>query len=112
MGDTTSSADSLAQALGPRRRHSERKRSGRKRLMQVIRQVLVSAFGFVMIYPILWLVSGSLKPNELIFSEVGLIPRIVTGINYVHGWAGIQGVTFGRFFLNSFAVALLSVAGN
>jgi multiple sugar transport system permease protein len=72
----------------------------------------VAGLGFVMIYPVLWLVSSSLKPNELIFSEVGLLPRIITAINYVHGWAGIQGISFGRFFLNSFVVALLAVAGN
>jgi multiple sugar transport system permease protein len=85
---------------------------GRRGIVAVVRQVLIIGFGFVMIYPVLWLVSSSVKPNELIFTEVGLIPRIVTGINFVHGWAGIQGVAFGRFFLNSFTVALLSVAGN
>lgn len=39
---------------------------------QLLRHVLVVIVGVVMIYPILWLLSSSFKPNDLIFSNQSL----------------------------------------
>ena len=79
---------------------------------RLLRHLLVIAVGIIMVYPIVWLVSSSLKPNSLIFTNMSLWPAKFTVANYVHGWQGFQGISFGRFFLNSFIVALLSVVGN
>ena len=63
---------------------------------------LVIALGFVMLYPLLWMIASSLKPADEVFSTVtSLIPRHVTLDNYVQGWAGFGGISFATFFRNS-----------
>ena len=77
-----------------------------------LRHTLLIAVCFVMIYPILWMLSGSLRPAaELFGSEAGLIPSQVTVRAYPDGWFGLQ-VSFGRFFVNSLIIAVLSTIGN
>jgi len=72
----------------------------------------VSGLAFVMLYPLLWLVSASLTPGGLIGSAWLVPPRGVTLENYQQGWNGIGGVGFGRFFLNSLLVSGMAVLGN
>jgi multiple sugar transport system permease protein len=74
--------------------------------------VFIIALGVLMIYPILWMIVSSFKPNNMIFSDPGLIPRAVTIENYISGWRGYAGVTFGRFFLNSLILCIGAVIGN
>lgn len=78
----------------------------------LFRHIFIIALGILMLYPVLWLISSSFKPNHLIFSEPGLWPKEWTFDNYMRGWAGFQGTTFGRFFLNSAFISILCVIGN
>ena len=64
------------------------------------------------VYPILWMIISSFKPNNMIFSDPGLIPKAVTIENYITGWKGYAGVTFGKFFANSLLMCLGAVVGN
>ena len=50
-----------------------------------------------MLYPLLWMIASSLKPQNQIFSDLGLWPAEFRFQNYVDGWRGV-GVPFGRFF--------------
>ncbi|MBN2499523.1 MAG: carbohydrate ABC transporter permease [Anaerolineales bacterium] len=74
--------------------------------------LFIIALGLVMIYPVVWMVISSFKPNNMIFSDPGLIPKAVTIENYISGWKGYAGVTFGKFFLNSFFMCGMAVIGN
>jgi multiple sugar transport system permease protein len=75
----------------------------------VVYHAFVIVFGFVMLYPLLWMAASSFKPADEIFTNVlSLIPRRVTLDNYVQGWAGFGGVSFATFFRNSL---LYSVVG-
>jgi multiple sugar transport system permease protein len=65
----------------------------------------------LMIYPLLWLASSSLKPANLIFSDLSLWPAKVRLQNYVEGWRG-AALPFSTFFLNSFIISGLAVIGN
>lgn len=65
----------------------------------------------IMMYPLLWMVSSSLKPQELIFSNLNLWPREIEPSNYPEGWAGV-GAPFSTFFLNSFIVSGGAIIGN
>lgn len=82
----------------------------------VIRHALTHLFiitlGLAMIYPILWMVVSSFKPNNMIFSDPGLIPKAITIENYISGWKGYAGTSFGTFFLNSLLMCAAAVAGN
>jgi len=73
--------------------------------------VLLIAGALVMLYPLLWMVSSSLKPADLIFSDPSLWPKEFDFSNYPEGWTG-SGTSFGRFFLNSTIVTAGAVVGN
>lgn len=74
--------------------------------------LLVGGIALIMIYPILWLVISSLKPNDEIFSTAySLIPSTIEWSNYSSGWEGFAGNSFGAFFRNSFFIVILSVIG-
>lgn len=87
------------------------RRQRRGTMGRAFAHVGVITVGLLMIYPLLWMLSSSFKPQELIFSEPGLIPSELTLQHYIDGWTGM-GVPFGAFFLNSFLVAGLAVVGN
>jgi multiple sugar transport system permease protein len=79
---------------------------------QLFIYLFVFGLAFIMLYPLLWMVSASLTPGGLIGSAGLVPPRGVSFDNYTEGWKGIGGVGFGRFFLNSFLVSGLAVLGN
>lgn len=72
---------------------------------------LLLAIAFVMLLPLLWLVSTSLKaPTEDIFQyPPQLLPQQPTLENYAQVW---QLAPFGRYLLNSTIVAVLTVTLN
>ncbi len=76
------------------------------------KHVLIILFGIAMLYPVLWLISSSFKPNDMIFTQTGLWPKVFTLDNYRKGWQGLQDVSFGTFFVNSWMISVLSVLGN
>jgi multiple sugar transport system permease protein len=65
----------------------------------------------VMVYPLLWMLASSLKPEDQIFTDLSLIPREVVLSNYVEGWSG-AGQSFAAFFTNSLIVCVGAVLGN
>lgn len=85
---------------------------GRSRWLRVLLHVALIAGGLVMLYPLLWMLSSSLKPQYLIFTDAGLWPSELDLGNYPEGWQGVGGHTFGRFFVNSLIVSCGAVLGN
>lgn len=84
----------------------------RRRVSTFIYHALMLLVSFMMLYPVLWLVASSFKPNGDIFSTAtSLWPQNFTLEHYVVGWKGFGEYTFGTFFKNSLFVALLSSAG-
>src|SRR5512136_394542 len=74
--------------------------------------LFIIALGLAMIYPVLWMIVSSFKPNTMIFSDPGLIPKAVTIENYITGWKGYAGTSFGRFFANSLMMCAVAIVGN
>ncbi|HOT91956.1 MAG TPA: carbohydrate ABC transporter permease [Anaerolineae bacterium] len=81
-------------------------------IRHTLTHLFIIALGLTMIYPVLWMVVSSFKPNKMIFSDPGLIPKVVTLENYVSGWKGYAGTTFGRFFANSLTMCAIAIIGN
>ena len=74
--------------------------------------VIITAFSFAMIYPLLWMIGSSFKFNEEIFVNVRrILPTKWTITNYTTGWAGFGGNSFALFFKNSFFVTILVTIG-
>ena len=72
---------------------------------------MLIVIALVMVFPMLWLVSTSLKgPDEnLLAAPPQLIPQSPTLANYVEVW---RTNPFGQYFLNSSVVAVLTVVLN
>lgn len=65
----------------------------------------------VMIYPLLWLVVSSLRPNDEIFRNPGLWPLSFDVTNYIQGWTALQE-PFSTYLINSAIVTIGCVVGN
>ncbi|QKV72971.1 carbohydrate ABC transporter permease [Amycolatopsis sp. Hca4] len=76
------------------------------------RHVLCLVIVAVVLYPLVWLAFASVKPPDEILSRLALLPTRFVFDGYAKGWEGAADVGFGRFFLNSFLVAGLSVVAN
>lgn len=81
-------------------------------LYKTIYHCLVFSLGFLMIYPVLWMISGSFKTNYQILNEsLKLLPDSFALDNFIRGWQGFGNLTFARFFRNSFVITTLATAG-
>lgn len=60
------------------------------------------------IFPLLWMISSSLKTQQTIFSNMSLIPKSPAWYNYVLAWT--KG-NFGMYFLNSLFYTVTVVTG-
>jgi multiple sugar transport system permease protein len=90
------------------RRRAQRRRARPRRL---IKHALLILFGLAMIYPLLWMLSSSFKPTELIFREPGLWPTAFAPGNYIEGWNALHH-PFHRYLINSGIVVAGAVVGN
>src|SRR5690554_4439971 len=78
----------------------------------VLFHVVISVIGLFMMYPILWTMASSLKPDKEIFINASsLIPSTFVWENYLRGWAGFGNYGFDIFFRNSATVALFTILG-
>lgn len=87
--------------------------TAKKRLSACIYHFFICLFGFVMIYPFLWMVLSSFKPsNEIFRTAAQLIPSNFYFQNYPTGWKGFAGISFATFFKNSFVICIVGTIGS
>ena len=64
-------------------------------LKTIVYHVLVMFLGFIMVYPLLWMIMSSFKPTNTVFTTAGsLIPSTWTLDNYLNGLKGFGGIPF------------------
>ena len=79
---------------------------------KIIYHVIVTIFGLIMIYPLVWMIMSSFKDTNTIFTTAGqLIPEKFTLDNYINGCKGFAGVSFGTFFKNSLFISVVATVG-
>ena len=83
----------------------------RSRVFSTLKHIGLITASIVMIYPLLWLVVSSFKPNDEIFRDLTLFTTNLTVDNYVNGWNDLQ-VPFGISLLNSTIIAVGAIIGN
>jgi raffinose/stachyose/melibiose transport system permease protein len=86
----------------PRR---QRRRRGRTR--RIITYVILTPLCLIWIYPFIWMMSASVKPNSKVFAGLGIFPTKLFFNNYTTAWT--EG-HIGRFFINSVIVSVGAVA--
>ncbi|WP_349428525.1 carbohydrate ABC transporter permease [Microbacterium sp. LWS13-1.2] len=81
------------------------------RLRSVLKHAALILAAIVMIYPLLWMVVSSLRPNDLIFRQPGLWLSTLEFDNYVNGWNALT-YPFSQYLLNSAIVVIGAILGN
>lgn len=85
-------------------------RKPRRMRASVLRATIISLIlipiSLLWIYPLLWMVSASLKTNAEIFGGLGLIPAAPQWQNYVRAW---EQARIGQYFLNTVIITVSSV---
>ncbi|GMA27878.1 carbohydrate ABC transporter permease [Arenivirga flava] len=88
-----------------------RRKVSRKSWQTVIWFVALGALTVLVLYPLVWLVFSTFKPNAEFGQNPGLIPESPTIDNYLRVFEGIAGVPLWRFFANSLFIASMAVIG-
>lgn len=104
LAPTTQDNAALARSI----RQARTRRQQRARLLK---HVFLVACSFIMIYPLLWMVASSFKPDNEIFGNFSLWPSTFEFSNYTEGWNALV-VSFTQFYWNSAVITVLSVIGN
>jgi multiple sugar transport system permease protein len=75
------------------------------------RHLILCLVGVVMLYPLLWMVSSSIKPTNEIFTQLGLWPANWDFSNYTEGWTALNQ-PFHVYLINSMIIVIFSIVGN
>ncbi|HEY7413965.1 MAG TPA: carbohydrate ABC transporter permease [Ktedonobacteraceae bacterium] len=87
------------------------RRQTTRRWNHLLMHVIVIGGALIMVYPLLWMLSASFKPQDLIFSNPSLLsPKWIVN-NYTDGWNGLD-YPFTVYFINSLIVCVGAVIGN
>ncbi|USX53149.1 carbohydrate ABC transporter permease [Lentzea sp. HUAS12] len=82
-----------------------------RRVSAPLKHLGLVLIGFVMLYPVLWMVVSSLRPGDEIFRSPGLILDGLRTENYSEGWNALTP-SFGTYLLNSAVLVLGCIVGN
>ena len=78
---------------------------------RVLKHVLIIAMVVVALYPVLWMIVSSLRPDGRIFSDTGLFLDTFAKENYTSGWNALTK-PFSTYLINSAIVVLGAIIGN
>jgi multiple sugar transport system permease protein len=110
--------ETLDRAAGTRRRQTSpdtpaglTRQGSRHRVTAIVKHALLILLSLIMLYPLLWMIASSLRPNDQIFGNPGLFVDTFDLSHYSQGWDALSH-PFGTYLLNSAIVVLGSVLGN
>lgn len=78
---------------------------------RLLTHAVLIAGSLITLYPLMWMLSASFKPQNEIFGDSSLIPSSISLDGYITGWHGLN-IGFDTFFLNSLLISSLSILGN
>lgn len=84
----------------------------KRKITEWVKFIILLLFALIVLYPLIWMIGSSFKPEATIFTDLGIIPKHFTLENYKIGWQSNGRVTFTTYFLNSIIVSGLCVLGN
>ncbi|WP_210508719.1 carbohydrate ABC transporter permease [Naasia sp. SYSU D00057] len=107
----TATATPLIVSPEDERRPSPGARGRRRRATTAVWAIVMVLIAAIVLYPLIWMVLASFKPNEEFGSNQGFFPENPTIDNYLSVLDGVGGVPLSTFFLNSLLLAVGSVIG-
>lgn len=86
-------------------------RKSRECLSTILRYIVLIAVGFLMFYPMLWMLGASFKvDNNEIYSTISFLPKHPTIQPYIDGWTA-TGNPYSMYLINSFKIVVPKVIG-
>ncbi|MDQ1237151.1 multiple sugar transport system permease protein [Paenibacillus sp. SORGH_AS306] len=74
--------------------------------------IFVGLLAILMMYPIAWMLLSSFKESRTIFATANtLLPAQWMWDNYITGWKGVGGYSFGHYMWNSLVIVAISTVG-
>lgn len=86
-------------------------RRGGAMVRSTLKHLVLIVLSLVMIYPLIWLVVSSMKPNSEIFRNLTIFTTDLTLENYTQGWTS-QQLPFSVFMWNSLIIVIGAIIGN
>lgn len=80
--------------------------------LAVVRHAVAITVLIAMLYPVIWMVVASFRPDNQVLTTFNLFGGHYTLSNYSKGFNPGGQLHFSRFFLNSAIIAVLAVVGN
>jgi multiple sugar transport system permease protein len=111
MTDTFAKTTPAAARLGSNPAPTRRARGAFRPVRSTIKHALLILCALVMLYPVLWMVVSSLRPNDVIFRDPGLLLNDLETGNYAEGWNAFAH-PFSVYLINSSIVVLGAIVGN
>ena len=112
IDDTATAAPLATETIVTGRPPRSRRRSPfRKPLASIVRHTLLIALALVMLYPVIWMVVSSLRPNDEIFRDPTIIPDSFEVSNYTDGWNALA-YPFNVYMWNSAIIVIGCIVGN
>lgn len=103
---TTDRSQSVTRSTAVRQRVSRGILRHPGAVRRLLTYIILTPVCLVWIYPFLWMMSASVKPNGKIFSGLGLIPTKWFFSNYVNAW---ENAHIRLYFFNSLIITLSSI---
>lgn len=107
----TTETMSRAIAVSEKHRADASSRGMKRPIWSVAKHVIMITLAFVMIYPLLWMVVSSLRPNDEIFTNPSIVPNSFQVSNYAAGWNALSD-PFSLYLANSVIIAIGAILGN
>ena len=112
IDDAAVTADLATETIVTGRNYSERRRNPFRRPMtSIVRHTLLIALALGMLYPVIWMVVSSLRPNDEIFRDPSIIPDSFMVSNYTDGWNALA-FPFNVYMWNSALIVIGCIIGN
>ncbi len=81
-------------------------RKEKRVIAKLLTHLSMLALGLIMLYPLIWMVFSSFKPNSELFSSVGLFAKEPVWDSYRKGWMGTGQFTYATFYKNTFLMVI------
>ena len=85
-------------------------RETKRKISTFLRYFVLIAVGFVMVYPLIWMVGATFKTNNEIFSSVGIIPKNPTLDGYKNAMKSYGGdIDLVKAMINTYSIVIPKV---
>nr|WP_211116766.1 carbohydrate ABC transporter permease [Glycomyces buryatensis] len=112
MTDTLAkTTPTAATPRGSNRAPGRRAWTGLRSVRSIVKHAMLILCALVMLYPVLWMVVSSLRPNDVIFRDPSLLLNDLQTGNYAEGWNAFAD-PFSVYLINSSIVVLGAIVGN